>query len=50
MLHTLIGDGPKPGMQQPWFPLEPESSFSIGNPVSYSFSILQEILTLWLAR
>ena len=27
MLNPLIGDGPKLCMQQPWFPLEPGSSF-----------------------
>ena len=29
MLHTLNGDGPKLCMQQPWFPLEPGSSFGV---------------------
>ena len=29
VLHTLIGDGPKLCMQQPWFPLEPGSSFGV---------------------
>ena len=35
MLHTLIGGRPKLGMQQHWFPLEPGSSFGLGNPVSF---------------
>ena len=31
MLHTLIGDGPKLGVQQPWFPSEPGSCFGVRN-------------------
>ena len=34
MSHKLIWEGPKLCMQQPWFPLEPGSSFGVGNPVS----------------
>ena len=35
MLHTLIGGRPKLGMQQHVFPLEPGSSFGVGDPVSF---------------
>ena len=35
MLHTLIGGRPKLRMQHYWFPLEPGSSFGVGNPVSF---------------
>ena len=43
-LLFLIGGGPKLGMQQHWFPLEPGSSFGLGNPVPFLlfFSFLED--------
>ena len=45
MLHTLIGEGPKLCMQKPWFPLEPGSSFGVGNLVSLVVALLVDVLT-----